>query len=441
MTSFKLPILYKKDKLGKLRYWEVWTKDEILYRRDGTTQENKQKEVTVKIVKGNTLRTPSEQAVQEAKKEWLKKIDQSFAVAEDDEKGMKLYESIVFQKENSKADTNVGISFDNDNDDTTTKKRKAEEKIPVMLAKNFYTGTEDREISPFVSKFFLNNKDVGFQPKLDGVRCIASYDATSDTVHLKSRNNKEFMYLEHIRDSLKKYIFKKHPTVILDGEIYYHNPAIDSVTRYQFVSSVAKISRLKPHEEETKVEYWVFDLIRCEERETSSLSFVDRYKFLSQKLFKKKDTIPYVVLTPTSFKQSETTEELERFLITLYNHYTEDLSFEGVMLKAGDSLYKDGRQSSLVKFKLFSDEEWVVVDAKRSEGGNQDGAVVWILRDPEDEEKIIEAKQVGDVETSKQLFINKNKYIGKLINIRFNEKTEAGLPRFPRAISFVEDKN
>ena len=61
---------------------------------------------------------------------------------------------------------------------------------------------------------------VYIQPKLDGVRCVIQYD--NSTVTAYSRTGKEWKNIQHILDELLPF-FKKHPDVVLDGELYNHD--------------------------------------------------------------------------------------------------------------------------------------------------------------------------------------------------------------------------
>ena len=102
-------------------------------------------------------------------------------------------------------------------------------------------------------------------------------------------------------------------------------------------------------------------------------------------------------------------------------------------------------QSCLLKYKRFEDEEWEVCGAGECVGGTQDGAIKWICRKMiKGKEKKVIAKQMGDTETSSALYKeyqkNPDKFNGRMINIRFNDRTKDGVPRFPRATAFVEDK-
>lgn len=432
------PILYKVDSTGKRRFWKVYidssNKDTII-RHDGIDNPSaKVKELTYKTIKGNTLRTGEQQALNEIKKMWLSKIDQGFKPDSKDKEGNIFYDNIVALKnEQNSANTSIDVSTLSKTVDVLKGKDTQLKKIDVMLAKDFYT--KDRQLASHTKKMLSSFPlEVCVQPKLDGIRCIASYE--NGEVILRSRNMKKFCYMDHIKKSLKN-IFKNFPDTIFDGELYFHDPKIPNVERYQFVSSAVKVTRLEPHPEEEKIEYWVFDLIDTQSK--TPLPFKDRFKVLSDTIFK--DNYDSIILTKTIYrhfdiktKQSDIISFLSNIFDTSVYHDT----FEGIMVRNCKGLYKNGRSSDLLKYKMFMDEEWEIVDAKESVGGLQDGAVIWLLTNSEG--LTVEAKQMGNVEYSKQLFLNKEKYIGKMINIRFNDKTADGIPRFPRATAIVDDK-
>ena len=90
------------------------------------------------------------------------------------------------------------------------------------------------------------------QPKLDGIRCIVTNDG------MFSRNGKPIISAPHIRESLNS-VFKKHPTLILDGELYADKFAND------FNKIVSLVKKTKPTDADLKeskknIEYHIYDL-------------------------------------------------------------------------------------------------------------------------------------------------------------------------------------
>ena len=64
------------------------------------------------------------------------------------------------------------------------------------------------------------SKPVFMQPKLDGVRCLIQLENNVITAY--SRTGKKWKNIAHILMDLVPF-FKKHPNIILDGELYNHD--------------------------------------------------------------------------------------------------------------------------------------------------------------------------------------------------------------------------
>jgi ATP-dependent DNA ligase len=291
------------------------------------------------------------------------------------------------------------------------------------------------------------------QAKVDGIRALPQLK--DGEVMLESRNGNSFVYLNHLRDEIKKFLESNNcPDLILDGEVYVHtlyrdtegNPTenesdnlMKGVERYQYISKVCKVSRSNPHEYEQFAQYWIFDIWDLE------ITNAERYDKLKD-MFSNYDG-DMLKLVPTRIVDNH--DEIEEFMKELVgeNNGREGYEFEGLMVRQHDSKYMSSKthQSCLLKYKRFEDEEWEVYDADRCNGGTQDGAIKWMCRkEINGKEKMVTAKQMGDSEDSKKIYLdyikNKSKYIGKMINIRFNDRSKDNVPRFPRATAFVEDK-
>ena len=340
------------------------------------------------------------------------------------------------------------------------------------------------------------------QAKVDGIRALPQIKQDGSVI-LESRNGNSFVHLDHLRDEIKYWLdHTGHSDMILDGEMYVHClyrdkngeptygyperdvispeeisewfnagireirkkatqfgcknteklnilqlrdflenfvPDMKGVERYQFISEACKITRSNPHEHEEMVEYWIFDIW------DPSKTNMERYELL-QEIFENYDG-DILKLVPTRIVNSH--DEIEDFMTELVGETTgrEGYEFEGLMVRQAASKYAASttHQSCLLKYKRFEDEEWGVCGAEKCVGGTQDGACKWICKkELKGKVRKVTAKQMGNSDMSRNLYQaykkNPDKYNGRMLNIRFNAKTKDGVPRFPRATAFVEDK-
>ncbi|KKM24568.1 hypothetical protein LCGC14_1603790 [marine sediment metagenome] len=451
----KYPLMFTTTTAGKIRVWACWVKGDTVFRTDGFI-DGKLKEPQTHQYKGNSLRTGAEQAPLEAEKMWLKQFDHDYAPADEDKAGQQVYTHVKQQKEQN-GGMNRGVKLFGKTEistKTTAGNKDLSAQHRPMLAKKYkdYNKAED--------DYILTNpgKAIKFpalaQAKVDGIRALPQL-RKDGTVVLESRNGNSFVHLNHLRDEIQYWLAHKgYSNVILDGEMYVHRmyrdkngePTYDytdqemqGVERYQFISEACKITRSKPHDHEEMVEYWVFDIW------DPSKTNMERYELL-QEIFEDYDG-DILKLVPTRVVNSH--DEIEDFMTELVGESSgrSGYEFEGLMVRQAASKYAPSttKQSCLLKYKRFEDEEWEVCGAEKCTGGTQDGACKWICnKTVKGKVRKVTAKQMGDAEASRKLYQaykkNPSKYNGRMINIRFNDKTKDGVPRFPRATAFVEDK-
>jgi hypothetical protein len=449
----KYPLLVC-EKNGKTRLWACWVIKDTVYRTDGFIG-GKFKEPLGHIYTGNTLRNGEEQALLEAEKLWIKQIDNNYKPQIDDEKGQEIYQYVIEQKSKN-GGMNRGVKMFGETGITTKttagKKDYSIKHLP-MLAKKYKEHDKTGE-------FNISNagKSIKFpaivQPKLDGIRAVSFINSDKQFV-LESRNGNYFMHLNHIREELNYWLEHKNCTdIVLDGEMYIHKayknsdgePSYDtngtemkSVERYQFISEACKITRKEPHDYEEMVEYWVFDI--WDPTKTN----IERFEILKN-LFSDYDGI-ILKLVPSKIVNNH--EEIETFMKEMIgeDNSRQGYEFEGIMVRQSSAKYsaKETHSSCLLKYKRFVDEEWEVYGAEKCVGGTQDGAIKWLCKkEINGKIKKVIAKQTGDANKAKKLYQdymkNPKKYIGKMLNIRYNETSKDDIPRFPRAVAFVEDK-
>ena len=446
------PLMFSTTKIGKTRVWAVWVTGDTVWRTDGFI-DGKLKEPTSHVYKGNTVRNGVEQAPLEAEKMWLKKFDDGYKPSNDDKRGLEIYEHVKSQKSQN-GGMNRGVKMFGETEitvGTTAGNKCFDTQHRPMLAKKYKDWKNDEYglTSPGNAIKF----PALVQAKVDGIRCLPHI--TKDRVVLESRNGNNFVHLNHIRDEVKYWLEKKgRPDVILDGELYVHSVHRDSngnptynncqaemkgVERYQFISEACKITRSEPHEYEELVQFWIFDIWNPDATNQER-------QLLLEELFSDYDGM-ILKLVPTSTVDSH--EQIEEWMREWVGENTDrqGYEFEGLMVRQLSSKYvaSTTHQSCLLKYKRFEDEEWEICGAEACTGGAMDGACKWICKKVKNGKELqLTAKQMGDTVYSKGMYAdyvkNPKKYNGKMINIRFNETTKDGVPRFPRATAIVSDK-
>lgn len=270
------------------------------------------------------------------------------------------------------------------------------------------------EHRPMLAKVFHEKYvkyPAGVSPKLDGVRCL-SYSGK-----LYSRTGKEFSFKQLIKEHIKNL---KLDDMVLDGELYIHNISFSDIMR--LVSPNKNIP-----EDENTLEYHIFDIIepRCSyEQRMTRLEYMEKdYHDLYPN---KKDRILKFVF----YDVANNFKDIQR----LHDIYAEK-GYEGVMIRNINSKYKEGlRSSDLLKYKIFKDDEFKIVDFKEG-SGNDKGAIIFIVKNNYDD-RLFAVRPKLSIEERKRMFKKGKSYIGKMYTVRYQpEQGDDNLPRFPVGIA------
>jgi DNA ligase-1 len=263
--------------------------------------------------------------------------------------------------------------------------------------------------SPMLAHDFnKRGKDISFpclvQPKLDGTRCVAIPGKG-----LFSRNKKQYPNLGHILDEISRL----PEGVVLDGELYS-----DELT-FQEIVGIVKRETLKKGDDEKqlKIKFHVYDIVN------DSMGYNLRYNNL-QLLFRKY-SFKYLELVRTDMCESR-----ER-MIELHARYVAE-GYEGIMLRNKEGKYKQSRSSDLQKFKEFFDQEYEIVNFTCGEG-LEEGCVIWICKN--EEGGVFNVRPRGSREERQVFYDEGSSYVGKMLTVRYQEKTDGGMPRFPVGIT------
>ena len=235
------------------------------------------------------------------------------------------------------------------------------------------------------------------QQKFDGTRTIAMPQKG-----LFSRNRKAYPHLEHIREEIDRI----PADMILDGELY------STTLTFQEIVGIVKNTTVQPNQRE--IQFYVYDLVNDQ-------TFEKRWAML-QRIFQQK--FKYLVLVKTE----ECKLEVE--MKSKHAEYVE-ANFEGIMLRNKTGLYANNRSVHLQKYKEFFDMECQIVGFKEGEG-LEAGCVIWIC---EVDGKQFACRPRGTREERQELFQNGASHVGKMLTVRYQEKTDDGLLRFPVGIA------
>ncbi|HKB04034.1 MAG TPA: DNA ligase, partial [Gemmataceae bacterium] len=223
--------------------------------------------------------------------------------------------------------------------------------------------------------------------KLDGVR------AYWDGKQLISRLGNLFHAPDWFLDGL--------PAVPLDGELW--------IARKAFQRTVGIVRRQDKTELWKEVKYLVFDAPGVKD------PFERRLEFLADTFGPKK--LPHAAHHP-----HERCRGLEHLRAELAR--VEALGGEGLMLRQPGSAYETGRSSTLLKVKTFRDAEATVIGHQAGAGKHKGrlGALLVKLADGTE-------FAVGTGFTDKER--SAPPLVGSVITFRYQELSDAGVPRFP----------
>lgn len=269
-----------------------------------------------------------------------------------------------------------------------------------------------KHFEPMLAKNYKDRADkVGFpvysDRKYDGIRCVIS------KLGAFSRNGKPFVTVPHILKALLP-LFKKHPGLILDGELY-----IDSLTP-DFNTVVSLVKRPKPSaadlERSKIIEYHVYDCFQ-----TGKEIFSQRKSFMDSELKGLANVV--IVEHVLVHNQAELDSEYEKYLVEGY---------EGQIIRI-DDIYENKRSAFLLKRKEFITDEYKVLDITEGQGNRSGGAGFATLENKDG--STFKSSFKGSVEFLIKALRDKKKIIGKMATVKFFALTPAGVPRFPYIIS------
>lgn len=356
-------IIYKRTSNGSIQQWQAEINDEnpsqhrsISGKVNGKLLVSGWKTAELMNEGRANQRTPEQQALFEVESTYKKKLEG------------------IYRKDISEIDTKTFFE--------------------CMLAKSYDKSDNDR---------ILVNIPLGVysQPKLDGMRCIATKDG------LFSRNGKPIVSVPHIQEELIEF-FKTHPNMVLDGELYNHEFKND----FNTIISSAKKTKPTPEDLEISkkhIEYHIYD---CFVQDEPTLNFRSRLQFWP--------TGNYVKPVYTNRICSLT--DIDSF----FDKYLED-EYEGQMIRF-NTAYEFKRTENLLKHKEFYTDEYVLKAIIEGKGNWAGMAKSFVFETADGQEFNTNAK--GTMEFLKYVLNNQKEFLGTKCTVQYGRLTPDGKPRF-----------
>ena len=261
---------------------------------------------------------------------------------------------------------------------------KCNQVLPMLANK-----WEDRE--KYISEPFY------VQPKLDGVRLLVSKDGGI------SRTGKIIPGTEILGKGLSEGQY-------VDGEAFDPNLSFEDLT------STFKTDPLK-------LKFHVFDFfdLKAEALARDKMTFEQRWEYVRDSIYN-----PHYEYVKTTLVKSK------KDLPMVHKKHVEE-GYEGTMIRDRFSVYEVGQRSNyLLKHKDFQTEEYEIIDAKTGHGRDAD-AVVWVCKTQDGHQFTVRPE--GTIVQREEDYKNREKFMGKMLTVRFQNLTAQNVPRFPVGVT------
>jgi len=258
-------------------------------------------------------------------------------------------------------------------------------------------------LKPMLAKPFKRisrYRNMVVQPKYNGIRAV-SFLHIGDK-RLISRERNEFEAMNHISTIIPDMFNTYSP----DGELYHHDMTFQEIVR--------RVKKYRPGLSE-EIQYWIFDLA------IPNIPFIERYNMLTDTVGK------HDIIKIVPYFDVDSYDEFSHY----HDKFVRD-GYEGIILRNKNTEYRfNSRPSCLQKYKEFKDAEFRIVGYEKEEwddNGIIRNLVVWVCKTEAGERFNVRPK--GSFENRIIRYKKADKYIDKVITVRYQEESENGTPIF-----------
>lgn len=243
-------------------------------------------------------------------------------------------------------------------------------------------------------------------PKLDGVRCVFMDGK------LQSRQRKDIHGFDEIAETCKE-LASKYNLQIIDGELYSHTVPFQTIQSYVMSSKNIDV--------EKKNQIFLFVFAVLGDDITNTKNMVEKLDKISDNLghIDNVRIVPYSVIN----NDSQTIETIAR-------KHVED-GYEGVMLRHPDVHYAFKRSKDLLKFKLFEEDDFIIVGFETG-NGKYSNTLGNIIVESADKKIRSEVGTGFSDEQRNYIYTHQDEFLGKITEIKYQGITDDGTSlRFP----------
>ena len=265
--------------------------------------------------------------------------------------------------------------------------------------------------------------------KLDGVRVLTVVHPNGK-VDQYSRNGKELVNFDAIKQQISKHAFTFGQPVVLDGEVMSSSfqDLMKQVHRKENVSADDAVLHL-------------FDILTLSEflKGQGQHRQIDRSVSLDAWYNEFKDHLPNISVVGRELIDLDTDQGQTQF--KELNQRAIDGGYEGIMIKDPEAIYECKRTTSWLKLKPFIEVTLEVVDVEEGTGRNEGRLGAFICKGEDDGRTISVNCGSGFSDSDRDLYWSeRGKVVGRLVEIRADAITQnqdqTYSLRFPRFLRF-----
>jgi DNA ligase-1 len=266
--------------------------------------------------------------------------------------------------------------------------------------------------------------------KLDGVRVITVVWPDGRVLQF-SRNGKELVNFEHVKEQCAKIAHGFNEPMVLDGEIMSSSfqDLMKQVHRKDNVAANDAVLNL-------------FDYLTLKEFEaggTNSAKQTHRSRMLEEWYETVQDQLPNITVVGQELVDLDTDEGQEKF--RKINQRAVDGGYEGIMIKDPDAIYECKRTTSWLKLKPFIEVTLEVKNVEEGTGRNVGRLGALVCEGDDDDRHIRVNVGSGFSDSDRDTFWNsRSDVLGKLVEVRADAITQnqdgSYSLRFPRFLHF-----